>query len=180
MGFKPPRFRHRASSPPGLICSRWSRHQFFLPLFGHFVTTYPWTPFFWWLCCQMSDSSSWKTRLHWQHGPLEGPGSVSTSSSERPSPAARGIAAGWQAGQVFGSLAPERPTSTERSPEDAAWPDLEHLQLPPGLLAGGEPAPSQHPSLGLVAPQGCGRAEVDPAPPSSGTGTGCSGRPWLM
>lgn len=77
---------------------------------------------------------------------------MSTSSSERLSLAARGITAGWQAGQVFGCLAPERPISTERSPEDAAWPELEHLQLPPGPLAGGELAPSQRPSLGLVAP----------------------------
>lgn len=60
MGFKPLRFRRRASSPfsPELICSWWSGHWFLLPLFGHFVI--PPTPdtFFWWLCFQVSDSSN--------------------------------------------------------------------------------------------------------------------------
>lgn len=58
------------------------------------------------------------------------------------------------------------------------WSISTHLPVP---LAGGELAPSQRPSLRVrVAPRGCGSAGLDPAPPSSSTGTGCSGRLWLM
>lgn len=57
--FKPLQFRRRVSSlcSPEMICSWWSRHQFFLPLLGPFVTPSPDT-FFGWLCFQVSDCSN--------------------------------------------------------------------------------------------------------------------------